>query len=222
VHAASDTQPPDSVLLDLTRSEEDILEGMHSKCRYNCRLGTRKVEVREKGAEGVETFYTLFEETARRDGLAIHPLNYYTKLFETGRKFNSVKLSCYVAKFGGPNGIPVASIITLLCGDTCTYLYGSSSNEHRNLMGPYALQWQAIRDAKTAGAKVYDMFGIPPDDNPEHPMHGLWRFKTGFGGTIIHRPGSWDWPVKPLAYRLFHTAERLRKRRFSAKKKRQV
>jgi hypothetical protein len=56
VHAASDTQPPDSVLLDLSRSEEDILEGMHSTCRYNCRLGTRKVEVREKGAEGVETF----------------------------------------------------------------------------------------------------------------------------------------------------------------------
>jgi lipid II:glycine glycyltransferase (peptidoglycan interpeptide bridge formation enzyme) len=100
----------------------------------------------------------------------------------------------------------------LFRGKEATYLYGASSNIKRNLMAPYALQWKAIQDAQSSGCIVYDLFGIPPNEDPDHPMAGLYRFKTGFGGSIIHRPGSWDYPCKPLLYTLFKRAEHLRKK----------
>jgi lipid II:glycine glycyltransferase (peptidoglycan interpeptide bridge formation enzyme) len=85
-------------------------------------------------------------------------------------------------------------------------------------MAPYALQWQAIRDAKAANCSSYDFFGIPPNEDPNHPMAGLYRFKTGFGGKIIHRPGSWDYVYRPMMRKLFTAAESLRKNLRTLKK----
>jgi lipid II:glycine glycyltransferase (peptidoglycan interpeptide bridge formation enzyme) len=86
-------------------------------------------------------------------------------------------------------------------------------------MAPYALQVKAMEDAQEAGCEEYDLFGIPPNDDPSHPMAGLYRFKTGFGGRIVHRPGSLDYPCRPLVYRLFRTAETLRKHLWTMKKR---
>jgi lipid II:glycine glycyltransferase (peptidoglycan interpeptide bridge formation enzyme) len=85
-------------------------------------------------------------------------------------------------------------------------------------MAPYLLQWTAMRDARASGCKHYDLFGIPPSDDPGHPMAGLYRFKTGFGGQIVHRSGSWDFACRPLTRTLFTLAEALRKN-FRARKK---
>ena len=77
-------------------------------------------------------------------------------------------------------------------------------------MPTYALQWEGIKRAKEAGCISYDLGGIPPSDNPNHPMHGLYRVKTGFGGAIVHRAGCWDFPVRFVLYRFYSAAERLR------------
>jgi lipid II:glycine glycyltransferase (peptidoglycan interpeptide bridge formation enzyme) len=100
------------------------------------------------------------------------------------------------------------------------YLYGASSNEHRNLMAPYALQWAALRDSRDRGAVEYDLFGIPPTDDPAHPMHGLYRFKTGFGGDRIHRHGAWDRVFRPVVWTLWTRLDALRIWYFKVWKKR--
>jgi len=74
-------------------------------------------------------------------------------------------------------------------------------------MPAYCLQWRAIRDAREARCKRYDFYGIPPVDDPAHPMYGLYRFKTGFGGSIVHRTGSVDLPLRPVLYGLYRLAE---------------
>jgi lipid II:glycine glycyltransferase (peptidoglycan interpeptide bridge formation enzyme) len=216
VKAACDVQPPDTVLLDLSPDENAILSQMKNKWRYNIRLGGRKVTIRQADEAGLDDFYRLFLETADRDHIAAHSIDYYRRFFTTARNYGE-DARLYLADY---DGVVIAGIVTLFAYGTGTYLYGASSGEHRNVMAPYALQWQAIRDAKTAGCTTYDLFGIPPDDNPAHPMAGLYRFKTGFGGAIIHRPGSWDYPLQPTRYRLFHAAEALRKRWRDAKKRR--
>jgi lipid II:glycine glycyltransferase (peptidoglycan interpeptide bridge formation enzyme) len=218
VHASADIQPPDTVLLDISKNENEILEQMHSKCRYNIKLGGKKVVVSEEGLAGIEVFYKLFRETALRDGISTHSIEYYSTLYNNALTYKNGenKINVYVARFEGD---AIAAIITLFRGGTATYLYGASSNKNRNLMAPYALQWRAICDAKKAGCKVYDLFGIPPDDNPSHPMHGLYQFKTGFGGTIIHRPGSYDFPCNKFFYTLFRAAEKYRKKLRDAKKR---
>jgi lipid II:glycine glycyltransferase (peptidoglycan interpeptide bridge formation enzyme) len=206
--AAADIQPPDTVLIDLNPPHDQILAGMKPKWRYNIRLGCKKTRVFRADAEGLGVFYDLFKETARRDGIAIHGIVYYKRLFEMAAVKPGLELRLYLAEAGQK---PLAGLITLFRGETASYLYGASSGENRNLMGSYALQWQAMRDAKESGCTAYDLFGIPPDASPGHPMSGLYLFKTGFGGRIVHRPGSWDYAYKPLAAGLFGTAEKARK-----------
>jgi lipid II:glycine glycyltransferase (peptidoglycan interpeptide bridge formation enzyme) len=213
-------QAPDTVLIDLSSREEEILARMNAKWRYNIRLASRKgVTVRQAGEGELPVFYTLFQETARRDGIAIHSLDYYRTLFVHGRDYpvtsGGQELRLYLAEHEGE---AVAAIITLFRGAEGIYLYGASSDRKRNLMASYALQWRAMRDARASGCQIYDLFGIPPSADPGHPMAGLYRFKTGFGGRIVHRPGSWDYPCRPLGAFLFRIAEGLQKRLRDRKK----
>lgn len=200
-----DIQPPDSTLVDLTLSEDDILNNMHQKWRYNIRLSERKgVKItRYLGnvvnlSEKIDTFYTLTKETNARDGNSSHAKSYYTDLIKSSAEEiekgkDAPVISLYIAEHEGDE---IASIMTLFSHDEAIYLYGASSNKKRNLMPNHLLQWTAMKDAKTYGSKVYDMYGMPPEGKDEHhPMHGLYMFKANFGGKNIHRTGSWDYPT---------------------------
>jgi lipid II:glycine glycyltransferase (peptidoglycan interpeptide bridge formation enzyme) len=222
--AAADIQPPDTVLIDLTLSADDILADMKPKWRYNIGLAEKRNVIVNGDEPNIDVFYRLLSETASRDGIAIHSIEYYRALFEECRTDPEsrkgtlpIQLRLYTAEHEGDI---LAAIVTLFRGKEATYLYGASANTKRNLMAPYALQWKAMQDAKECGCVQYDLFGIPPDENPNHPMVGLYRFKTGFGGSIVHRPGSWDYPCKPLLYALFSGAERLRKKARDSRKRR--
>ncbi|NBC29729.1 MAG: peptidoglycan bridge formation glycyltransferase FemA/FemB family protein [Spirochaetes bacterium] len=218
--APIDVQSPATTVLDLRPSEEELLAGMKSKTRYNVRLAAKRgVRVREaEAASGeVDRWYELYRETAQRDRIAIHSQAYYRRLLETARSFSDVHLSLYLAEHEGDL---LGGIIAGRYGSAAVYLYGASSSSKRNLMAPYLLQWEAIRQAKAAGAQSYDFFGIPPAEDPQHPMHGLYRFKVGFGGAILVGPGSHDAPFRPLRYLLFRGAERARYFYFKVLKKR--
>ena len=210
--APSDIQPSDTVIISLNEDEENILARMKSKTRYNIRLSFRKgVVVQRTGAEVLDEWYRLYEETALRDKITIHSKAYYRKIFELSEGESESEEKPEIILFNAVyNDQILAGIIVARYGSRATYLYGASSNEHRNLMPAYALQWEAIKYAKEKGCTEYDLFGIPPENDPDHPMSGLYRFKTGFGGDILHRPGCWDLPLKPVVYRVYRWAESLR------------
>lgn len=214
-----DIQPPDSTLVDLTGAEEEILEKMHSKWRYNIRLSERKGVVihRYLGndinlSEKIDIFYELTKITNARDGNASHAKAYYADLIKSSAEEVAAGkdvpvISLYIAEHEGEE---IASIMTLFSHDEAIYLYGASSNNKRNLMPNHLLQWTAMKDAKAYGSKFYDMYGMPPEGKDEnHPMHGLYMFKANFGGKNIHRTGSWDIPLKAI-YRPYSAAEKLR------------
>ena len=217
--AKNDIQPPDSSLIDLTCSEDEILSRMHSKWRYNIRLAQKKGVIVEKYTgssqniqEKIDKFYELTLETNARDGNASHSKNYYKDLLLSSAKQIAENKDCpqvslYIASAEGDE---IASIITLFSKTESVYLYGASSNRKRNLMPNYLLQWTAIKDAKAYGSSYYDLYGLPPEGEDEkHPMHGLYLFKSNFGGKMIHRTGSWDYPYKAF-YRFYRRAENLR------------
>lgn len=219
LRSGADIQPPDTVIINLIDSEESILQAMKPKWRYNIRLAEKKgVVIRRADEEGLDTFYHLYEATAKRDGIAIHGIEYYRALFDHCKNYpgGAQEVRLYLAEHVGE---AIAAVIVLFCGKEAVYLYGASADHKRNLMAPYALQWQAMKDAKAASCSLYDLFGIPPNEDPSHPMAGLYRFKTGFGGKIIHRPGSWDYVYRPVMRKLFTTAESLRKNIRTLKKR---
>ena len=223
VKTKTDIQPPDTTLIDLTKSEDELLSAMRSKWRYNIRLAqkkgvvvrayrarTDKADVRSLDSDAsraLDIFYELYKTTANRDGIAIHAKKYYEDLFALSAAHKDAPLiTVYIASHEEE---ALASIIALFSKSEAVYLYGASSNAKRNLMPAYLLQWTAICDAKSYGSAVYDFYGMPPSDDKDHPMYGLYLFKTGFGGRIVHRPGSLDFPLSPL-YALYALAESAR------------
>lgn len=207
-------QVPDSVILNLERGEDVLLSEMHKKTRYNVRLAMRK-DVRIRCLRGTEAldvlplWYQIYRETAQRDGIALHEESYYHRLFvEAGRVHGEgFGFRLYMAYHDGE---ALAGIIVSRCAYRFTYLYGASLSRKRELMPNYLLQWRAICDAIAEGGRDYDLNGIPPSGRSSHPMHGLWRFKTGFGGEVHHFLGAWDYPCRPFLYGLYAVAERFR------------
>jgi lipid II:glycine glycyltransferase (peptidoglycan interpeptide bridge formation enzyme) len=206
--ASADIQPPHTIVLDLTQSEDELLAHMKHKTRYNIRLAEKKgVEVVEAGIERLSEWYSLYRETGIRDRIALHSFQYYETFFRLAAGYGegapAVKLLLAVI-----DGETVAGIIIALKGKTAWYMYGASSQIKRNYMPNHLLQWRAIQASKKAGCIKYDFFGIPPENDADHPLHGLYRFKTGFGGRFINRYGCYDVIFNPLYYRGYSIAEK--------------
>ena len=224
--APMDIQPPSTVILSLEGREDELLGSMKSKTRYNIRLSGRKgvtTKVEEKSF--LKSWYELYRETAERDQIAIHSYEYYHSLLESADAAeHASKKPCEGPRLrlisAHHEGDLLAGIIVGIYGKRATYMYGASSNYKRNVMASHAVQWEAIKLAKESGCKEYDLFGIPPADDPEHPMHGLYRFKTGFGGRVVHRPGTYDVAASKLRYGIFRQVERARTYYFKKFKKR--
>lgn len=188
-----------TVLLDISRPEADILSAMKQKTRYNIRLAGRKgIVVRPGIPADYPTIYQLYAETAERDGFAIRPGAYYTDIWQTLQ--NDGLAQPLIAEFEGD---PVAAVIVVQYAGRAVYMYGASSGRERKRMPNYLLQWEAIRWAKVQGCTTYDFWGAPDNFNENDRLWGVWRFKSGFNGQVTHHLGAWDYPPHPLLYRLY-------------------
>ncbi len=196
-----------TVLVDLSGTEDDLLARMKSKWRYNIRLARRRgVKVRPGSVEELPTFYALYEETARRDGFLIRPYAYYAR---TWRHF--MERDKAVLLFAEWEGEVVAGLLLFHFGDRAWYMYGASkSGPVRKHMPNHLLQWEAMRAARARGCTVYDMWGAPDELVESDPLWGVYQFKRGFGGQFHRWIGAWDYPVYPTLYGMYvHTLPQL-------------
>lgn len=196
-----------TVLLDITRSEEEILSGMKPKTRYNIRLATRKgVIVRQSTAADLPMLYQMYAQTAIRDGFIIREENYYRTVWETFLRSQTLTnnarpyAEALVAEFSGK---PVAALFLFCFAHKAWYLYGMSGETHRDKMPNYLLQWEAMRHAQMAGCNSYDLWGAPDEFSESDPLWGVYRFKEGLGGRLVRYIGAWDLPVRPTLYQLY-------------------
>ncbi|WP_455382100.1 lipid II:glycine glycyltransferase FemX [Salinispira pacifica] len=197
--AWTDIQPTHTLLVDLTLPLERLLAAMRPKTRYNIGLAARRgVHVRPAGPDELPAFYELYTQTARRNRIRLHDFRYFREIFEAASS-PEVPGSAELL-FAEADGRKLAGMVLARSGRRATYLYGASADRGRRLMPTYALQWYAMRRAAELGCTQYDLYGIPPSDDPAHPMHGLFRFKTGFGGRFVHRRGCWDYPYSTDDY----------------------
>ncbi|HVO37844.1 MAG TPA: peptidoglycan bridge formation glycyltransferase FemA/FemB family protein [Spirochaetia bacterium] len=216
----SDMQPPATVIVDLAPPLEGILSAMKSKTRYNIRLAEKKgVTVREAAPEDFDAWYALYQETSRRDRIAIHSAAYYRGLLAAAREYPGEKPQVRLL-LARHEGEILAGNICIFGRSRAVYLTGASGGRKRNLMPTYALQWEAIRMAKHAGCTEYDLYGIPPKPDEGHAMHGLYQFKTGFSEKIVERWGTWDAPCLPARFALYRAAEGARMFYYRSVKKR--
>ena len=185
------------------KNEDEVLAGCHQKTRYNIRLAKKKgVVVKEGTREDLKDFHKIMIETGSRDGFIIRSLDYFEKMYdELAPKHMKLLMAYYEDK-------PISGIIPIMYGNKTWYLYGASSNQHRNLMPNYLLQWEMIRQAIQNKCDIYDFRGVSGVVDETHPQYGLYRFKKGFGAEFTEFIGEVYWPFKPLTYKLYKIAEK--------------
>lgn len=176
------------------RSEEEMMASFHQKWRYNIRLAVKKgVEVRICGKEMVPDFARIMIETGVRDNFATRPPEYFANMLDNLGDHCRLYMAFH-------EGQPIAGTLAILFGDKVWYLYGASSNEHRNLMPNYLLQWNMIQWAIENHCRVYDFRGVSGDLSEDNPHYGLYRFKKGFGGDFTEFVGEYNFVQNRLAY----------------------
>ncbi len=207
VKSHTDHLPSNTIFLNLNQSKENLINRMKPKTRYNIRLSFRKgIRVKSYGVDKLETWYSLYRETARRNNIRLHEKDYFYSVLEKEKKQSSGDVATHLL-MADYEGEYLGAMVLVLSRKRGVYLYGASSGRRRHLMASYALQWEAIRMAQQAGCEEYDMFGAAPNGNSGHPLHGLYRFKSGFGGSFFHRMGCWDYPLDPEKYKLLRAKE---------------
>lgn len=199
---------PHTFILDLKKSEEELLSKMHPKTRYNIRLAQKHgVKVEEKSDQkSFNLFLKLQRETARRQKFFIHPDSYYQKMWATLRPKKMVHL--LLASYKNE---PLCAWILFRFGNILYYPYGGSSQIHKNLMASNLIAWEAIRLGKKLGAKTFDFWGaLGENPAPSDPWYGFHRFKAGYGGKLVSYIGAYDLVIKPIFYQTFILADKIR------------
>ena len=202
-----DVQPRFVFAIDVEdKSDEELLASFSQEWRRNIKKAEKsEVKVRPATFSDLETFHTLYKETAKRDKFTPRPLNYFKQMWKSlnENSNNLAEMRLYIAE---QENICHAACLWVRVGKHVWYTYGASSTSGRELRPSNAIQWQMMRDARDAGASIYDMRGIAATLNEKSPLFGLLRFKIGTGGKVIQYVGEWDFVLKPLIYKAFRVA----------------
>ena len=182
------------------KTEEELLASFTQKHRYNIRLAGRKgVEVKVCGQEMIPTFTKIMVETGMRDNFVTRDETYFSNMLKNLGEHCRLYMAFH-------EGQPIAGTLAIWFGDKVWYLYGASSNEHRNLMPNYLLQWEMIRWAVEKQCRIYDFRGVSGDLTEDNPLYGLYKFKKGFNGDFTEFVGEFDMVLSQFWYKFLKIA----------------
>ncbi len=206
-----------TVLIDLSASEDEMLARMKQKTRYNVRLAEKKgVTVRVGTLADLPMLYKMYAETSVRDGFVIRDEGYYQTVWTTFMSSNVEELEGSQVSTFQLSNIPtcepliaevddeaIAAIFVFYFARRAYYVYGMSREAHREKMPNYLLQWEAMKRAKERGCSAYDLWGAPDGFNESDSMWGVFRFKEGLGGQVVRTLGAWDYAPNPFWYKMY-------------------
>ncbi len=208
-------------VLDLAKSEEEILKDMHQKARYNIKVAQKNgVEISEDNSDkSFKEYLRLTKETTERQKFYAHTEEYHIKMWEAlqvkseklkVQSLDKNKLTAHllVAKYKGQI---LTSWILFVFKDTLYYPYGASSSENREVMSSNLVMWEAIRLGKELGLKKFDMWGaMGPEPDKKDPWYGFHSFKEKYGPKHVEFIGSYDLVINPVLYNFYKVADKMR------------
>lgn len=180
--AVSFVQVENTWILDLDKSEEELLAGMRTQTRYNVRHAVKKsgLDISISNDEKqITDLVDLLHSVSAQKGFNLLPKEYMLKQFRF-----MAKSGIFNACLARHDGVAVSGVALLCFGDEAAYTHGGSDRSDSKLRASYPLQWEAIKFAKSAGCRRYNFWGVVSEKNyhPGHPRYGYSNFKKGFGG----------------------------------------
>jgi lipid II:glycine glycyltransferase (peptidoglycan interpeptide bridge formation enzyme) len=220
-------QPPSTLILQINGydksgiaiNEDVILKRMNQGTRRNIRKSEKSgIVIRQAMFDDVASFNRLLHETSERKDFGVHDPAYYQTMYElfVGGK-SPVKGALFLGSYTdetSQQSKDLAGVFVLALGNSAWYVAGASSDDERERRASFGVQWAAIQWARSQNVVWYDLYGIPNESEArleaefETRNEGLWgvyRFKRGWGGTIVRAVGAWDKVYNPLIYWLYRT-----------------
>jgi len=199
---------PYSYVIDLTKSEDELLAAMHSKTRYNIKVANRYgVKIEENSTDaGFEIYLKLLFDTTKRQGFYLHSENYHRQLWKTlkSTSMSHIMLASYQGKV-------LSAFMLFTLKDKLFYPYGASLDTNREVMAPTLLMWECIKYGRSLGLKTFDMWGsLGPDAKEKEIGYGFHRFKQGYGGQLVQFVGTFDLVVNPMLYKIYNLIDKYR------------
>ncbi|MDD3647665.1 MAG: peptidoglycan bridge formation glycyltransferase FemA/FemB family protein [Candidatus Dojkabacteria bacterium] len=189
-------------VLDIDKSEEELLAGMRKNTRYYIHRAERDgVEIEKtKDMKKMEEFWEIYSDTVQRQKWTAYSRDYITNEFKAFSKDD--KIDMYLARYEGKY---IAASLIVYYGRQAIYHHSGSLSAYSKIPASYLLQWEAIREAQERGLKWYNFWGIAPIKKVKgeyilekgHPWEGLSFFKLGFGGEPRQFIHAKDLPVSP-------------------------
>ncbi|HPM39170.1 MAG TPA: peptidoglycan bridge formation glycyltransferase FemA/FemB family protein [Candidatus Pacearchaeota archaeon] len=196
--------------LDISLSEEDILKGMRKTTRYLIKQAEKNEDIeitRGTSDEMLNDFEKLYLETAERQSFTPFSNDYLKKEVDAFKNDNQILI--FSGKYKGE---VVSSAIIVYYSGIGFYHQGASSLKYPKVPVSYLLQWEAIKEAKTRGCRLYNFWGVIPEATKNHPWAGLSLFKKGFGGFEKEYVKTQDY-ILSNKYWLTYIIEQIRRRK---------
>lgn len=188
------------------KTEEELLKSFHEKHRYNIRLASKKgVTLREGTREDLPIFYDIMKTTESRNNFYVRPLSYFERIWDC---MGPEQVRLIFAEYEGQ---AIAAVLPIKYGNKVWYLYGGSSNKHRNLMPNYLLQFEMMKWGIKNKCDIYDFRGVSGILHPNHPQRGVYIFKKGFNGDIIELVNELTIVFNPFVNWMFDIGESIYK-----------
>ena len=198
-----------AAILDLNKSEEEIMKSMHRRIRYAVNNARNKGFTIEKSTnpEDIHTFYEIQSQTAKRQSFVEFSEDFLKKQFAAFAKNGEAVL--YTAKH---NDEILAQNFMIFYGNEASYHYAASTALGTKMSGSPILHIEAMKDARKRGIKRYNLWGIVGEDEKNHRFYGVSFFKRGFGGDELKYLPAHDLVLKPLKYQKTKLIEEVRKK----------
>ena len=198
-----------AAILDLNKSEEEIIKGMHRRIRYAVNNARNKGFTIEKSQDpkDIHEFYKIELATAKRQEFVAFSEDFLTKQFAAFAKNNEAVL--YTAKYEGQI---LAQNFMIFYGNEASYHYAVSTELGTKMSGSPILHVEAMRDARERGIKRYNLWGIVGEDEKNHRFYGVSFFKRGFGGDELKYLPAHDLIISPMKYQKTKLIETVRKK----------
>ncbi len=199
-------QPRRTLLMDLSRDNEELLAAMRKKTRQYIHKAERAGVVTEETRD-LERFLKVLTAVGQRDRFAVHSRDYFERLLAA---FGERAL-LMIARVGEDDA---GALLLVRMADRAWELYGGWSGAHAEARPFYLLKWRAMLRMRQLGVRRYDMCGLA--EGADDPLAGVENFKLGYGGEVARWIGALETPVRPMLYPLWQLAARRRLARSAA------
>ena len=199
-------QPRRTLLMDLSKGDEELLGAMKKKTRQYIHKAERAGVVTEETRD-LDRFMKVLRAVATRDRFAIRSREYYERLLAA---FGDRAL-LMIARLGDDDA---GAMLLVRMADRAWELYGGWSGAHAEARPFYLLKWRAMLRMRQLGVRRYDMYGLA--EGPDDPLAGVENFKLGYGGDVVAWIGALETPVRRMLYPLWQLGARRRLARSAA------